>query len=157
MNPARQSNRRIRHVGPGKRVESNHSATTRPIARGSGVFKCIEPAARQRHGREASLAAKSRRRIVREEDSMLARYLRTYFRSEQGPDLIEFALLLAFFLMTSSALFMNGGKSTLRVQQSADQRLEAASESGQLAMDRDSTDLNGAESVPAGAAGKPIR
>lgn len=88
---------------------------------------------------------------------MLARYLRTYFRSEQGPDLIEFALLLAFFLMTSSALFMNGGKSTLRVQQSADQRLEAASESGQLAMDRDSTDLNGAESVPAGAAGKPIR
>ena len=38
-------------------------------------------------------------------------YLRNFWKDEQGQDLIEYSLLMAFVALASAALFMGAGKS----------------------------------------------
>jgi len=58
---------------------------------------------------------------------MAIRILRSLLREEQGQDLIEFTLLVAFIAMTSSALFIGAGQSTRQIWERTDDRLEQAS------------------------------
>ena len=58
---------------------------------------------------------------------MVTRLLRRLFRDVCGQDVIEFTLLVAFVALTSSALFIGGGRSTRRIWEKTDERLEEAS------------------------------
>jgi Flp pilus assembly pilin Flp len=50
-----------------------------------------------------------------------------FIRDEQGQDLIEYTLLLAFVALASAALFVNAGTSVSGVWTTANSRLAAAS------------------------------
>lgn len=54
--------------------------------------------------------------------------LRNFLREEQGQDLIEYTLLLAFVAMGSSALFIGSGQSARVIWSATGSRLEQASE-----------------------------
>ena len=54
--------------------------------------------------------------------------IRNFLRDEQGQDLIEYTLLLAFVALASAALFISAGGSVNTIWSSAQDRLgEAAS------------------------------
>jgi len=49
-----------------------------------------------------------------------------FVREEQGQDLIEYTLLMAFVCLTSAALFVNAGTSVSGIWTSANSQLAAA-------------------------------
>jgi Flp pilus assembly pilin Flp len=53
--------------------------------------------------------------------------INNFIRDEQGQDLIEYTLLLAFVALASAALFVNAGTSVNGVWTTANSRLAAAS------------------------------
>ncbi|HUJ20661.1 MAG TPA: Flp family type IVb pilin [Bryobacteraceae bacterium] len=55
--------------------------------------------------------------------------LKRFFRDEQGQDLIEYTLLLAFVCLATSALFVSSGGSLSGIWTSANSRLAAANTS----------------------------
>jgi Flp pilus assembly pilin Flp len=54
-----------------------------------------------------------------------------FLRDEQGQDLIEYTLLLAFVALASAALFITAGDSVKGIWGAANTRLEAANTSAQ--------------------------
>lgn len=52
--------------------------------------------------------------------------LTNFLRDEQGQDLIEYTLLLAFICLTSAALFVGAGTSVSGIWQSTNSSLAAA-------------------------------
>ncbi len=52
--------------------------------------------------------------------------LMNFLRDEQGQDLVEYTLLLAFVALAAAALFINAGNSINGIWSSANSRLEAA-------------------------------
>jgi Flp pilus assembly pilin Flp len=52
--------------------------------------------------------------------------LKNFLRDEQGQDLIEYTLLLAFVALASAALFINAGGSINNIWTIANQRLSTA-------------------------------
>jgi len=55
------------------------------------------------------------------------RFLTSFLRDEQGQDLIEYTLLLAFVALASAALFVSTGTSIATIWNTASSRLAAAS------------------------------
>ena len=55
--------------------------------------------------------------------------LRTFLRNEEGQDLIEYTLLLAFVCLVTAGLFINAGTSTSGIWSVASSRLSVASTS----------------------------
>jgi Flp pilus assembly pilin Flp len=55
--------------------------------------------------------------------------LKNFVQDEQGQDLIEYTLLLAFVALASAALFINAGKSISGIWSLANSQLVAASTS----------------------------
>ena len=55
--------------------------------------------------------------------------IRNFVRDEQGQDLIEYTLLLAFVALASAALFIAAGGSVSGIWNVADSRLSAAATS----------------------------
>jgi len=55
--------------------------------------------------------------------------LKNLLRNEEGQDLIEYSLLLAFVCLVTSALFINAGTSTSGIWSVASSRLSVASTS----------------------------
>jgi Flp pilus assembly pilin Flp len=55
--------------------------------------------------------------------------LHSFLRDEQGQDLIEYTLLLAFVCLASAALFISAGGSVAGIWTSANTRLTAANAS----------------------------
>jgi Flp pilus assembly pilin Flp len=55
--------------------------------------------------------------------------LRNFVRDQQGQDLIEYTLLLAFVCLASAALFLSAGGSVSGIWTSANSRLAAANTS----------------------------
>lgn len=55
--------------------------------------------------------------------------LMNFFQDEQGQDLIEYTLLLAFVCLASAALFINAGGSVAGIWTSANTQLAAANTS----------------------------
>jgi Flp pilus assembly pilin Flp len=55
--------------------------------------------------------------------------LKQFFRDEQGQDLIEYTLLLAFICLSSAALFISTGNSVVGVWTSANSQLSTANTS----------------------------
>jgi len=55
--------------------------------------------------------------------------LKRFFRDEQGQDLIEYTLLLAFVCLATSALFVSSGGSLSGIWTSANSRLATANTS----------------------------
>jgi len=55
--------------------------------------------------------------------------LKQFFRDEQGQDLIEYTLLLAFVALASAALFINAGVSISNIWQIANTQLNKAASS----------------------------
>ncbi len=53
--------------------------------------------------------------------------LTDFFSDERGQDLVEYALLLAFIVCASAALFLNNSGSIVRIWQAADESLAEAS------------------------------
>ena len=62
---------------------------------------------------------------VEEKNNMLTNFL----RDEQGQDLIEYTLLLAFVCLASAALFISAGGSVAGIWTQANTRLAAANTS----------------------------
>ena len=62
--------------------------------------------------------------------------LRSFFRDEQGQDLIEYTLLLAFVCLASAALFISAGGSVSGIWTSANSDLAAANTSASPAKKR---------------------
>jgi Flp pilus assembly pilin Flp len=52
--------------------------------------------------------------------------LNTFFRDEQGQDLIEYTLLMAFVALASAALFIGAGKSVQGIWSATNSQLSAA-------------------------------
>ncbi len=52
--------------------------------------------------------------------------LKQFFRDEQGQDLIEYTLLLAFVALASAALFINAGGSIASIWNITNSRLQNA-------------------------------
>jgi Flp pilus assembly pilin Flp len=52
--------------------------------------------------------------------------LKNFIRDEQGQDLVEYSLLLAFVALASAALFVNAGTSISGIWTTANTRLTAA-------------------------------
>jgi len=52
--------------------------------------------------------------------------IRCFWRAEEGQDLVEYTLLLAFVALASAALFIGAGGSVSGIWQTANTRLEAA-------------------------------
>jgi Flp pilus assembly pilin Flp len=52
--------------------------------------------------------------------------MRNFLRDEQGQDLIEYTLLLAFVALASAALFISAGGSVNTIWSSAQSRLDTA-------------------------------
>ena len=63
------------------------------------------------------------------ENTEMKRHLEAFFRDEQGQDLIEYTLLLAFVCMTSAALFIGTGTSVSGIWTAANTQLSAANTS----------------------------
>ena len=59
------------------------------------------------------------------------RFITNFVRDEQGQDLIEYTLLLAFVALASAALFIGAGGSINGIWTRANERLEAASNAAQ--------------------------
>lgn len=55
--------------------------------------------------------------------------LKNFLRDEQGQDLIEYTLLLAFVALASAALFISAGGSINTIWSTANSRLNAAATS----------------------------
>ena len=53
-------------------------------------------------------------------------YLRSFWKDEQGQDLIEYSLLMAFVALASAALFLGAGKSISGIWQTTNSQLVAA-------------------------------
>jgi Flp pilus assembly pilin Flp len=53
--------------------------------------------------------------------------MRDFMREEQGQDLIEYTLLLAFVALASAAVFITAGRSVSGIWGTASSRLAAAS------------------------------
>ena len=53
-------------------------------------------------------------------------YLRNFWNDEQGQDLIEYTLLLAFVALASAALFISAGKSVQGIWTATNSQLSAA-------------------------------
>ncbi|MGB7758438.1 MAG: hypothetical protein WBL61_01340 [Bryobacteraceae bacterium] len=53
-------------------------------------------------------------------------YLRNFWNDEQGQDLIEYTLLLAFVALASAALFIGAGKSITNIWQITNGNLSTA-------------------------------
>ena len=59
--------------------------------------------------------------------------LRQFIRDEEGQDLIEYTLLLAFVALASAALFINAGGSISTIWQIANNQLNKAASSANTA------------------------
>ena len=53
-------------------------------------------------------------------------YLKTFWQEEQGQDLIEYTLLLAFVALASAALFLGAGGSVKGIWTTSNSQLTAA-------------------------------
>ena len=53
-------------------------------------------------------------------------YLRNFWKDEQGQDLIEYTLLMAFVALASAALFLGAGGSIKTIWQNTSSQLNAA-------------------------------
>jgi Flp pilus assembly pilin Flp len=53
-------------------------------------------------------------------------YLRNLWKDEQGQDLIEYSLLMAFVALASAALFLGAGKSISGIWSTTNSQLTAA-------------------------------
>jgi Flp pilus assembly pilin Flp len=53
-------------------------------------------------------------------------YLRNFWTDEQGQDLIEYSLLMAFVALASAALFLGAGKSISGIWSTTNSQLVAA-------------------------------
>ena len=53
-------------------------------------------------------------------------YLRNFWNDEQGQDLIEYSLLMAFVALASAALFLGAGKSISGIWSTTNSQLVAA-------------------------------
>jgi Flp pilus assembly pilin Flp len=53
-------------------------------------------------------------------------YLRSFWKDEQGQDLIEYSLLMAFVALASAALFLGAGKSISGIWSTTNSQLVAA-------------------------------
>jgi len=61
-------------------------------------------------------------------------YLRSFWRDEQGQDLIEYTLLMAFVALASAALFLSAGDSVKSIWTKTQAQLtDAATKSGAAA------------------------
>jgi Flp pilus assembly pilin Flp len=56
-------------------------------------------------------------------------YLRNFWKDEQGQDLIEYSLLMAFVALASAALFLGAGKSISGIWSTTNSQLVAANSS----------------------------
>ena len=56
-------------------------------------------------------------------------YLRNFWNDEQGQDLIEYTLLMAFVALASAALFIGAGKSVQGIWLASNSQLSAANAS----------------------------
>ena len=56
-------------------------------------------------------------------------YLRNFWNDEQGQDLIEYTLLMAFVALASAALFIGAGKSVQGIWLATNSQLSAANAS----------------------------
>jgi len=56
-------------------------------------------------------------------------YLRNFCKDEQGQDLIEYTLLMAFVALASAALFIGAGKSVQGIWSATNSQLSAANAS----------------------------
>ena len=59
----------------------------------------------------------------------MRKWLRRFFREEEGQDLIEYTLLLAFVCLASAALFISAGGSVGGIWAQANSRLSQANAS----------------------------
>jgi Flp pilus assembly pilin Flp len=57
---------------------------------------------------------------------MLSQIMFAFAKDEQGQDLIEYTLLLAFVCLASAALFVNAGRSVSGIWTATNSRLAAA-------------------------------
>jgi Flp pilus assembly pilin Flp len=53
-------------------------------------------------------------------------FVKNFLREEQGQDLVEYTLLLAFVALASAALFIGAGGSVSGIWNAANSRLDAA-------------------------------
>jgi Flp pilus assembly pilin Flp len=53
-------------------------------------------------------------------------FLRNFWKEEEGQDLIEYTLLMAFVALASAALFLGAGSSVKNIWTSANTQLESA-------------------------------
>jgi Flp pilus assembly pilin Flp len=56
-------------------------------------------------------------------------FLRNFWNDEQGQDLIEYTLLMAFVALASAALFIGAGGNVSSIWSKSNSRLEAANSS----------------------------
>lgn len=64
--------------------------------------------------------------IKRYPDHVTMKHLLRFVEDEQGQDLIEYTLLLAFVCLAAAGLFINSGKSVSGIWTAANTRLAAA-------------------------------
>ena len=57
-------------------------------------------------------------------------YLRNFWTDEQGQDLIEYSLLMAFVALASAALFLGAGNSIKGIWSTTNSQLSAANTNG---------------------------
>ena len=57
-------------------------------------------------------------------------YLRSLWKDEQGQDLIEYSLLMAFVALASAALFLGAGNSIKGIWSTTNSQLVAANSNG---------------------------
>jgi Flp pilus assembly pilin Flp len=57
-------------------------------------------------------------------------YLRNFWTDEQGQDLIEYSLLIAFVALASAALFLGAGNSIKGIWSTTNSQLTAANSNG---------------------------
>ena len=57
-------------------------------------------------------------------------YLRNFWTDEQGQDLIEYSLLMAFVALASAALFLGSGNSIKGIWSTTNSQLTAANSNG---------------------------
>ena len=58
-------------------------------------------------------------------------YLRNFWKDEQGQDLIEYSLLMAFVALASAALFLGAGNSIKGIWSTTNSQLVAANSNAQ--------------------------
>jgi Flp pilus assembly pilin Flp len=57
-------------------------------------------------------------------------YLRSFWKDEQGQDLIEYSLLIAFVALASAAIFSGAGKQIAGIWSTTNSQLVAANTNG---------------------------